>query len=159
MCHISFLFTSLFLKTTKWSFCEKHNCLCFRYVNKVVVTLVFLWSHPSPGAMLLSLSLFFLMRIFLEHKQSMERKQNPKWSEQWVQTSSLGELGHKECHLCPYKCFHLFFVPCRVKARDPSLSGYTPRGRCWPERQNSWRSKFPPRKYEHVSPGVWASGK
>lgn len=44
-------------------------------------------------------------------------------------------------------------LPYRVKARDPSLSGYMPRGRCWPERQNSWRSKFLPRKYEHVSPG------
>lgn len=28
-----------------------------------------------------------------------------------------------------------------------------PRGRCWPERRSSWRSKSPPRKYEDVSSG------
>lgn len=49
------------------------------------------------------------------------------------------------------------FVSCRAKARDLSLSGSTPHGRCWPGKQNSWRSKSPPRKYALVSPGFWAS--
>lgn len=67
-----------------------------------------------------------------------EGKTNQRLKKQQLGSFSLGELGGQGFKLYPYTCFCFSsFVPYRVKARDPSLSGYMPRGRCWPERRSS----------------------
>lgn len=144
------------------------NCLHLKSVNTTVLIPLFLSSPRPPGTALGNASSLWV-RAFRARSGEWIRVGGgwPQWGIKRTKTrngrnNTSGLLvwknrGSLECKRPPKRCCFFFSCPFQSKSQRLCLRPIHALWQVLAREAEFWRSKFPPRKYEHVSPWVLGS--